>query len=179
MASDPLPPAGNQPPPSLQVVSRPLSWLKPYSGNARIHPPDQVARLAESIKTFGFNNPILATADGTIIAGHGRTAAAALAGLDAVPVIVLDLTPEAARAYCLADNRLADLAEWDEDLLAQELVSLAESEPGLLEAAGWSEAEVALALNDDTGRDEIGAEDLGEPPPPMVCPHCGKQIENE
>lgn len=179
MPSNPPPsgPAGDPAP--LEVVPRPLSWLKPYPANARKHSPDQISRLAESIRYFGFTSPILATADGTIVAGHGRTAAAALAGLTEVPVIVLNLSPEDARAYCLADNRLADLAEWDEDLLIQEVAALGESDPELLEVAGWSEAEANLLLTDDVGPSEVPADEIAPPPPPFLCPHCGKAIERE
>lgn len=111
--------------------------------------------MAASIRRFGFNQPILALEDGTIVAGHGRFAAAALIGLESVPVITLsDLNPEEARAYCLADNRLADLADWDEDLLIEELNNLGDTNPELVEAAGWSEAEVAYLLQDDVANED-------------------------
>ncbi len=99
--------------------------LKPYPGNARTHSPKQIAEIASSIKAFGFNNPVLADRDGTIIAGHGRVEAAKALGVETVPVIRLEHLSEARkRAYILADNRLAEKAGWDRDILAIELQHL-------------------------------------------------------
>ena len=98
----------------------PTAKLLPYARNARTHSDDQVTQIAASIAEFGFTNPILAGSDGIIVAGHGRLAAAQKLGLEIVPVVVLDhLTPTQRRALVLADNRLAELATWDNDLLRQ------------------------------------------------------------
>ena len=103
----------------------PLDKLLPYVRNARQHSEDQVAQIAASIAEFGFVNPILTGADGVLVAGHGRLAAAHKLGLATVPVVVLDhLTPTQRRALVLADNRLAELATWDSDLLRIELEAL-------------------------------------------------------
>ncbi|HRI09417.1 MAG TPA: ParB N-terminal domain-containing protein, partial [Nannocystaceae bacterium] len=84
-----------------------------------------MAQIAASIAEFGFTNPILAGSDGVIVAGHGRLAAAQKLGLNTVPVVVLDhLTPTQRRALVLADNRIAENATWDEDLLRVELADL-------------------------------------------------------
>ena len=99
--------------------------LKPYAENARTHPESQIKALAEGLREFGFNNPMLVDADLGIIGGHGRLEAAKLAGLKTVPVVVLDhLTPEQVKAYRLADNQLALMGGWDDDLLAAELDAL-------------------------------------------------------
>ena len=96
--------------------------LRPYSRNARTHSPEQVAQIAASIAEFGFNVPILASADGTIIAGHGRLLAAFKLGLREVPVVVADhLSETQRRAFVIADNKLALNAGWDDALLAEEL----------------------------------------------------------
>ncbi|WP_028989114.1 site-specific DNA-methyltransferase [Thermithiobacillus tepidarius DSM 3134] len=103
----------------------PLDKLLPYVRNARQHSEDQIAQIAASIAEFGFVNPILTGADGVLVAGHGRLAAAHKLGLATVPVVVLDhLTPTQRRALVLADNRLAELATWDNDLLRIELEAL-------------------------------------------------------
>jgi hypothetical protein len=99
--------------------------LKPYEANARTHSDEQVTQLMESIKAFGFNNPILVQEDLTIVAGHGRLMAAQKLGLNSVPVITLKhLTAEQARAYVLADNKLALNADWDQEMLGLELSDL-------------------------------------------------------
>jgi DNA modification methylase len=103
----------------------PTTKLLPYARNARQHSEEQIARIAASIAEFGFVNPILAGADGVLVAGHGRLAAARKLGLSTVPVVVLDhLTPTQRRALVLADNRLAELATWDDALLRVELEAL-------------------------------------------------------
>ncbi|MDF9392930.1 site-specific DNA-methyltransferase [Methylococcus capsulatus] len=103
----------------------PIDKLLPYVRNARQHSDEQIAQIAASIAEFGFVNPILTGADGVLVAGHGRLAAARKLGLPTVPVVVLDhLTPTQRRALVLADNRLAELATWDDALLRIELEAL-------------------------------------------------------
>ena len=106
-----------------------LAALRGYERNARIHSPKQVTQLAASIRQFGFVNPILVDARGQVVAGHGRLAAAKHLGLEHVPTIRVDhLTEEQLRAYRIADNRLAELSDWDEEFLALELQDLCELE---------------------------------------------------
>lgn len=109
----------------LEVNQLSVDSLRPYSRNARTHSQKQIAQIAASIRTFGFNNPVLIDEDGVIIAGHGRVAAAKSLGIDSVPVIRLDHMSEAQkRAYILADNKLAEKAGWDREILAIELQNL-------------------------------------------------------
>lgn len=104
-----------------------LDKLKPYEKNSREHSENQVERIAESIKEFGFVNPILVDGEDGIIAGHGRLMAAKKLGLTKVPVIQLEHLSEAQkRAYVIADNRLAELATWNQDILKEELFQLSE-----------------------------------------------------
>lgn len=120
--------------PYLRSQIRPLSasasiieWrdpytLKPYSGNPRTHSPTQIEQIVRSIQHFGFTNPVLIDANDGIIAGHGRVAAAKLLGMPEVPTLKFEhLSCEEIRAYIIADNRLAELADWDKELLALEL----------------------------------------------------------
>ena len=108
-----------------KIEQWPTAKLVPYARNARTHSEVQVAQIAASIVEFGFTNPILAGSDGVIVAGHGRLAAAQKLGLAVVPVVVLDhLTPTQRRALVIADNRIAENAAWDDDLLRVELEAL-------------------------------------------------------
>jgi DNA modification methylase len=126
----------------------PLDRLVPYERNARTHSPEQVAQIVASIQEFGFTNPLLVDGADSILAGHGRLAAAKDMGLAEVPVIVLDhLSAEQRRAYILADNKLALNAGWDEKLLRLELgdLQLADFDLSLI---GFSDDELADLLPD-------------------------------
>ena len=108
-----------------QITHRPLATLIPWPRNARTHSTKQIRQIAASIRQFGFTTPVLIDEAGTILAGHGRVAAATRLGLTAVPCLQLTHLSEAQkRAYVLADNKLALNAGWDEDLLAAELGAL-------------------------------------------------------
>ncbi len=112
---------------TLSVEYIPLGDLKPYGRNARTHSRKQVRQIADSIRAFGFTNPILIDSHNMILAGHGRVEAAALMAMATVPCVRIEtMTPEQKRAYVLADNKLAMNAGWDEELLAEELKSLLE-----------------------------------------------------
>ncbi|MDD3594593.1 MAG: site-specific DNA-methyltransferase [Candidatus Gastranaerophilales bacterium] len=106
----------------LEITYKKPGDLKPNPKNARTHSKKQVHQIANSIKQLGFNNPILIESDGTIMAGHGRFEAAKELGLEVIPTICLShMTPEQIRAYIIADNRLAEQAGWDNDILKIEL----------------------------------------------------------
>lgn len=108
-----------------ELIEVPVDHLRPYERNARRHSAEQVDRIARSIPEFGFNAPILTDGDLVIIAGHGRLLAARKLGLSKVPVRKLGhMTDEQRRAYTIADNRVAEPAEWDIDVLAAELDDL-------------------------------------------------------
>ena len=111
---------------ALRVKYVPIGDVHPYEDNPR-HNDEAVEGVANSIREFGWKQPIVVDADGTIVAGHTRYKAALALGMTDVPVVVAsDLTPEQCAAYRLADNRVGELAEWDMDLLAQELDGLAD-----------------------------------------------------
>ncbi len=110
-----------------KIEQRSVDALVPFANNSRTHSEDQVARIAGSIREFGFNNPVLVDGGNGIIAGHGRVLAARKLGMDTVPVIELGhLTEAQKRAYILADNKLAEQAGWDKELLSLELADLGE-----------------------------------------------------
>jgi len=140
----------------------PLDRLRPYDRNPRTHSDAQVAQTAGSIAEFGFCSPVLVDSRDGIIAGHGRLLAARKLGLDEVPVIVLDhLSDIQRRAYLLADNKLAEQAGWDQELLAAELADL-QAEAFDLNVAGFSDEELSALL----GGDQEAATDVDEPPLP-------------
>lgn len=107
----------------VKVTRMPVSALRAYAGNAKEHPREQIEQIAESIKEFGFNDPIAVWGpDNTIVEGHGRVQAAELLGMTEVPVIRLDhLTDEQRRAYTLVHNQLTLNSEWDDEALRAEL----------------------------------------------------------
>lgn len=108
----------------LQIEYIPINELIPYKRNPRKNDA-AVDAVAESIKAFGFRNPIIVDGDGVVIAGHTRLKAAKKLGLKTVPVICADdLTPEQAKAFRLVDNKTAELAEWDIELLDIELADI-------------------------------------------------------
>ena len=110
---------------TLSVNLRFVEALIPYARNSRTHSDAQLAQIAASIKEFGWTNPILVDGDSGIIAGHGRVLAARKLGLTEVPCISIgDMTDAQKRAYVIADNKLAENAGWDKDLLALELGDL-------------------------------------------------------
>ena len=101
--------------------------LSPYPRNSRTHSKKQIRQIADSIRQFGFTNPLLIDTQNTILAGHGRLAAAKTLGIEQIPCVRLEnMTAEQKRAYVLADNKLALNAGWDEELLALELQGLME-----------------------------------------------------
>ena len=103
----------------LQVRYCSTSSLHPHPGNPRTHSKKQLRQIADSIRTFGFTNPILVDAELNVLAGHGRLEAAKLLGIDAVPTVcVAGMTEAQKRAYVIADNKLAELAGWDVEILA-------------------------------------------------------------
>lgn len=109
-----------------KIVMLPVESLRPYEKNARKHGEKDVAAIAESIKEFGFNDPIgIWGKDNLIVEGHGRLEAAKLLGMDKVPAIRLDhLTDEQRRAYAIAHNRTAELSEWCDEILNAEMQQL-------------------------------------------------------
>jgi DNA modification methylase len=144
---------------NLQVVTWPVEKLIPFARNARTHSDEQVAQIAASIAEFGWTNPILAGADGIVIAGHARLLAARKLRMTEVPVIVLDhLTETQRRALVLADNKLAINAGWDEEMLRVELEAL--QEDGFdLDIVGFSDDELADLLREQETESATGLTD--------------------
>lgn len=135
----------------MKMVS--TSKLIPYVNNARTHSQEQVNKLRGSLREFGFINPVIIDADYNVIAGHGRLMAAKEEGIEEVPCVLVDYLSEAQKkAYILADNRYAQDAGWDEELLRLEIESL-EGMDFDVSLTGFNEDEIADLFADanDTG----------------------------
>ncbi len=149
-----------------KIETTPVSDLKPRSTNPRTHSKKQIRQIANSIKQFGFNNPILVDRDNTIIAGQGRFEAARLLGIETVPTITIpleDLTEAEIRAYVIADNRLAELAGWNRELLAMELQGLIEVDLDFdVTITGFEMAEIDILIGE---RDEVAEDDPADETP--------------
>jgi ParB-like chromosome segregation protein Spo0J len=147
----------------MKVEHWKLSDIKPYPGNPRQNDA-AVDAVAESIRQFGFRQPIVVDEQGVIVCGHTRYKAALKLGLETVPVhVATDLTPEQIKAYRIADNKVADLATWDLELLPIELSELQgmNFDLGLL---GFSEDDLAKLLDPGVKEGLCDPDEVPEPP---------------
>ena len=162
----------------MKLETRSVASLIPYVNNARTHDEHQVTLLASSIKEFKFCNPVLIDEQNGIIAGHGRVQAAQKLGITEVPTITLShLSETQKKAYMLADNRLAENAGWNIEMLKIELTGLDDFDISIL---GFDESELKDILDEmefsPVSEDEQGK--LDEITPFYVtCPHCGKEFD--
>lgn len=144
-----------------------IDALVPYARNARTHSPEQVAQIAASIREFGFLSPVVTAEDGTILCGHGRFYAAQKLGLKKIPCIrEAHLKDAQRRAYILADNKLAENAGWDEDMLRVEIADL-QGEDFDVSLTGFGEKELAALFAEEDGEgkeDDFDVDgELGKP----------------
>jgi DNA modification methylase len=129
---------------AMHVQPRAIATLSAFGRQARLHSKEQIRRLAEGIRTFGFLVPVLVDDAGKVLAGNGRIEAAKHLGMDTVPTIALHHLDEAAkRAFVIAENRLAELAEWDDEVLRLELEELSGLDLGFsIDLTGFQEVEI-------------------------------------
>lgn len=150
---------------ALRVSYVEPSNLQEYQKNPRTHSAEQVEKIVESLKVFGFVSPLLIDSEGDVIAGHGRLAAARLLKLERIPVIRIDHLNEAQKkALRIADNRLAELSGWDEKLLAIEFTNLIEIDAECrldfeIEATGFSFAQIDQLIESSKGGDAPNPDD--------------------
>jgi DNA modification methylase len=148
----------------MRVKYLPVSGLKPHADNPRTHSPKQIRQIAASMRQFGVMNPLLVDGDCGVIAGHGRLEAAKLLGMDRVPAICVDQMTEAQkRAYIIADNKLAENAGWDQELLTLELKYISELDVEFdLTIIGFDTAEIDLMFEagPGTGSSDDAANDV-------------------
>lgn len=151
-----------QSPPTMQPVR--CDRLKLNPKNTRTHSDAQIEKLARTIAEFGFLNPVVIDRDNCVIAGHGRIMAARKLGMETVPAILADhLTEEQKRTQAIADNRLAELAGWDDELLAIELADLSGVEFGIdVTLTGFDLQEINCLI------DTINEDEIDEDPPTAI-----------
>jgi len=157
-----------------------VSDLIPYARNSRTHSDAQVAKLAASIKEFGFLNPVIVDGENGIIAGHGRILAAQKLGLEAVPTIEAGHLSEAQRrAYVIADNRLALDAGWDDELLRIELGDL-DAEGFDLSLTGFDLGELTTFFDENISSQDAPDDfaEVDETDMPHTCPKCGFEFDD-
>ena len=156
----------------FNVEWKDITGVKPYARNAKKHDETQIANVAESIRQFGWQQPIVCDADGIIIIGHCRLLAAKKLGLKKVPVKTVDnLSEEQVKKLRALDNKLNE-SDWDFDLLAEEIPEL--------DFSGFDIDWGILADDGDVDIDkffEKKEEDEGKKKKTIVCPHCGEIIE--
>ena len=138
---------------ALQVQMISIDALKPCKNNARTHSKKQIAQIGRSIRELGFNNPVLVDKSNTIICGHGRVSAAKDQGMAEVPTICLDhLSETEIRAYMLADNKLAEKAGWDEEILRIEFQNFLAMDLNFdLTQTGFDTPEIDLIIHGNLG----------------------------
>lgn len=159
----------------LKIEYLPLSEIKPYEKNAKLHPDAQIKQIIKSINDFGFNDPIAIYHDNEIIEGHGRYLAAQEMGLETVPVIRLDgLTEKQRKAYTLVHNKLTLNSFFDLSVVEEELMDIGEDFD--MGSFGFS---TSSFLDSDEEIDGFFADrpEIKEKVKTMKCPHCGEEFE--
>jgi ParB-like chromosome segregation protein Spo0J len=174
----------------MEVKIVAIDEIKPYEANPRINDA-AVDAVAASLRQFGFRQPIVVDSGGVIICGHTRYKAAQKLGLAKVPVhVATDLTPEQVKAYRIADNKTAELAEWNMDLLPIELKDLQAADFDISQL-GFDEDELAKLLNGGVKEGLTDPDAVPQTPEEPItkpgdlwllgtyttCPHCGEVNE--
>jgi len=152
----------------MQIINKKTSELIPYEKNGKIHTQKQIKQVADSIKAFGFKQPIVIDKDNIVIVGHGRLEASKLLKLDQVPCLIAeDLTDDQIKAYRLADNKLNE-SDWDMELVIEEIEILSDD---LVRLTGFDNS---IYLDDDFSEKnkEIDVDSLGDDLN-AECPQCG------
>jgi DNA modification methylase len=146
----------------MKTATRPITDLSQDPANARTHDERNLATITASLRRFGQQKPIVVDTSGVVRAGNGTLAAAKALGWDSVEVVETDLQGSEATAYAIADNRTAELAGWDDEVLAATLGAIAADDPDLLAAAGYDEKELEQLMAETFG--EVVEDDVPEPP---------------
>lgn len=155
----------------MQIIKVNTNDLIPYENNPRNN-DDAVQYVAESIRNFGFKIPIIIDSQNVIVAGHTRLKAAKELGMEQVPCIIAnDLTEEQIKAFRLADNKVGEIADWNYDLLKQELAEIQDID---MQDLGFAEV-------DSLSFEQFFTDYEPEPKEPKMvcCPHCGEMFEKK
>ena len=164
----------------MKIKNVAIDTVIPYARNPRNN-QGAIAKVAASIKEFGWQQPIVVDSEMVVIAGHTRLAAAQSLGMDKVPIVIAEnLTPAQGKAYRLADNRVSQEAEWDHDLLTLELQDLVGEEYDL-DLTGFSDDELAALIRDEINFEPGTEEEQGKldeiDPQLVICPHCKEEFD--
>jgi site-specific DNA-methyltransferase (adenine-specific) len=152
----------------MEIINCKIRDIKPYDKNAKQHSTEQVKKIADSIREFGFNQPIVVDKDNVIIVGHGRYLAAQRLGLEEVPVLVADISKEKAKAYRLADNKLNE-SDWDMALVVDELKELSLE---MVELTGFDKELILDIKNEEEEHEDKNSAFITK----VVCPECGLEF---
>ena len=156
----------------MEIINKKLEELKPYENNPRFN-DDAVEYVANSIKEFGFKVPIVIDKNNTIVAGHTRYKASLELGLEEVPCIVADdLTEEQIKAFRLADNKVSEKAQWDFELLDEELEDLDID----MKDYGFENIDIDLDIDDSQFIQDTEITKTKDEPKEIICPNCGEKI---
>jgi ParB-like chromosome segregation protein Spo0J len=162
----------------LVIEQQPLASIILPAQSLKRHPERQIEQLADSIRRFGFNDPIALDEAGTILEGHGRLLAAQRLGLSEVPVIhLVHLSPAEKRAYRIAHNKICQNSDFDLDLLRQEFEAIKALDLELVNFTGFEEAELSDLLADPVLPElspELNESILDNHT--VTCPHCGGTV---
>jgi ParB-like chromosome segregation protein Spo0J len=165
----------------MKILQVPVVDLSHDPANARKHPERNLDTIVASLRRFGQQKPIVIDRNNIVRAGNGTLEAAKRLGWEKIDCVRTELNGADATAYAIADNRTAELAEWDDEILAATLNGLA-LEEGLLEAAGYDEEELAamLAEIDDQPKESSSEEvDVDSFEMDCKCPRCGFEFDNK
>jgi len=153
----------------LKIEYVDINSIKPYENNPR-HNEEAIPYVMNSIKEFGFKNPIIIDKNNVIIAGHTRLESAKRLGMKEVPIIHADdLTEEQVKAFRLADNKVAEKSLWDYTKLDEELDNILDIDMSMFDFENIEETNL-----DDFFEE---SEEKEKEKKTMICPHCGKEIE--
>ena len=167
----------------MNIEEIPIAELDLDPANVRQHDEKNLAAIKSSLRRFGQQKPIVVDGKGIVIAGNGTLTAARALGWDRIRIVRTQLEGSEATAYAIADNRTAELATWDDDALMQQLSALDLEDSALVEAAGFSAAQLEDMVNALLGPDfepdsESNQSRLDELAPKIVeCPHCKKEFD--
>ena len=162
----------------MEIIYKKTSELIPYARNNKIHSESQIKKVAASIQEFGFTQPIVIDSKNSIVIGHCRVKSAELLGMGEVPCFIADdLTKAQISALRITDNKMSELAEWDNEMLGLELQELQESDFDI-SLTGFDEKDLEYMLDDkEINIDDFfeEAEEREQVEKTFICEHCGKE----
>ena len=162
----------------MKIIKRNINELSQDPANARKHDERNIESIVASLRRFGQQKPIVIDSSNVVRAGNGTLEAAKQLGWESIECVETSLKGSDAISYAIADNRTAELAEWDDEVLSAQLNGLLADDPELMEVAGFTEEELAELQPDFAPGTEDDQGQLDQLEPKMVtCPHCRKEFD--